>query len=142
MWHLCFSKWEIIQDIFIKLFSDLFTSILTVLLFLNLSVSQFSILKTLFLLYFHCFSCWEPSFLSGAVDSLWRHVTAYDGICDGIWWCQRWWERGGGGDSVSPKDHKRSQNFFRDQITELETYLCKRWTVLSVFDKMNGVKRE
>ena len=47
-----------------------------------------------------------------------------------------------GGDSVSPKDHKRSQNFFRDQITELETYLCKRWTVLSVFDKMNGVKRE
>ena len=29
-----------------------------------------------------------------------------------------------------------------DQITELETYLCKRWTVLSVFDKVNGVKRE
>ena len=53
-------------------------------------------------------------------------------------------ERRGGRrrDSVSPKDYKRSQNFFRDQITELETYLCKRWTVLSVFDKMNGVKRE
>ena len=61
-------------------------------------------------------------------------VMAYDGAKGG----------GGeeGGDSVSPKDHKRSQNFFRDQITELETYLCKRWTVLSVFDKMNGVKRE
>ena len=93
MWQLgCFSNWEIIQDYpvmySLKFFLNHFTSIPTVLLFLNLSVSIFYTYNTFFTS-FSLFSTLGTVIFVGhrrrlmtAYDGIWQHMTAYDSISE------------------------------------------------------------